>query len=256
MRLWNSWDREYPNANVRQPRAGGIFSDDGDVYLRPKCRAFHSPTARPSLATASDSAIQKSSPFPFTSQYCPKEPRALDGKGHPLDREECTSRFNAPMMVHLCRQSSAAEAVLPINWSVTSSASTALSGSPLSTDSTETTSWSPLTVGLSGTTSRLRPQNAIKHENGCSFYLLLAIRGNDCFKGPSKRRQLLPRLFEVRHSSPSPPQTGRKWVENRAQVPAYPLTSHFSGVRGGTTTIPLEADLLLKRRAGRSDGST
>ena len=26
------------------PRPGGIFSDDGDVYLCPKCRAFHSPT--------------------------------------------------------------------------------------------------------------------------------------------------------------------------------------------------------------------
>ena len=58
-----------------------------------------------------------------------------------------------------------------------------------------------------------RTQNAIKQEYGWSFYLLLTIRGNDCFKGPSKRRQLLPRLFEVRHSSLHLRRPGRKWVE-------------------------------------------
>ena len=143
-------------------------------------------------------------------------------------------------MVHLCPTIGGGGGSAANNWPVTSSASPALRGSPSSTDSTETTSWSPLTVGLSGSTSRAAIGNAIKHENGWSFYLLLVIRGNDCFKGPSKRRQLLPRLFEVRHSSPSPPQTGRKWVGIGPvpQVLAHPLTSHFSGVRGGTTTIP------------------
>jgi hypothetical protein len=28
-------------SNCREPRSGGIFSDDGAVYLCPKCRAFH-----------------------------------------------------------------------------------------------------------------------------------------------------------------------------------------------------------------------
>ena len=28
-------------SNCREPRAGGTFSDDGDVYLCPKCLAFH-----------------------------------------------------------------------------------------------------------------------------------------------------------------------------------------------------------------------
>ena len=28
-------------SNCQEPRAGGVFSDDGDVYLCPKCLAFH-----------------------------------------------------------------------------------------------------------------------------------------------------------------------------------------------------------------------
>jgi hypothetical protein len=28
-------------SNCQEPRAGGSFSDDGDVYLCPKCLAFH-----------------------------------------------------------------------------------------------------------------------------------------------------------------------------------------------------------------------
>jgi hypothetical protein len=28
-------------SNCNEPRAGGVFSDDGDVYLSPKCLAFH-----------------------------------------------------------------------------------------------------------------------------------------------------------------------------------------------------------------------
>jgi hypothetical protein len=28
-------------SNCREPRGGGTFSDDGDVYLCPKCLAFH-----------------------------------------------------------------------------------------------------------------------------------------------------------------------------------------------------------------------
>ena len=28
-------------SNCHEPRAGGVFSDDGTVYLCPKCLAFH-----------------------------------------------------------------------------------------------------------------------------------------------------------------------------------------------------------------------
>jgi len=28
-------------SNCQEPRGGGVFSDDGDVYLCPKCLAFH-----------------------------------------------------------------------------------------------------------------------------------------------------------------------------------------------------------------------
>jgi hypothetical protein len=28
-------------SNCHEPRAGGVFSDDGSVYLCPKCLAFH-----------------------------------------------------------------------------------------------------------------------------------------------------------------------------------------------------------------------
>ena len=28
-------------SNCQEPRAGGVFSDDGDVYLCPKCMAVH-----------------------------------------------------------------------------------------------------------------------------------------------------------------------------------------------------------------------
>jgi len=28
-------------SNCHEPRDGGVFSDDGDVYLCPKCLAFH-----------------------------------------------------------------------------------------------------------------------------------------------------------------------------------------------------------------------
>jgi hypothetical protein len=28
-------------SNCGEPRDGGVFSDDGDVYLCPKCLAFH-----------------------------------------------------------------------------------------------------------------------------------------------------------------------------------------------------------------------
>jgi len=28
-------------SNCQEPRAGGVFSDDGDVYLCPRCLAFH-----------------------------------------------------------------------------------------------------------------------------------------------------------------------------------------------------------------------
>jgi len=28
-------------SNCQEPRAGGVFSDDGDVYLCPTCLAFH-----------------------------------------------------------------------------------------------------------------------------------------------------------------------------------------------------------------------
>ena len=73
MRLWNSWDRDTRMLESSTAATGGIFSDDGDVYLCPKCRALRSPIARPSLATASASAIRKSSPS-FTSQIARKTP--------------------------------------------------------------------------------------------------------------------------------------------------------------------------------------
>ena len=42
MKGWSSWGLAYRNARTsREPRAGGVFSDDGSAYLCPKCLAFH-----------------------------------------------------------------------------------------------------------------------------------------------------------------------------------------------------------------------
>ena len=146
-------------------------------------------------------------PFHSPPNIARKNPRPLTEKVIPLTvrsaRRDQRAHEGAPLPTIGGGGGSAAN-----NWSVTSSASTALSGSPSSTDSTETTSWSPLTVRLSGTTSSRRTQNAIKQEYGWSFYLLLTIRGNDCFKGPSKRRQSAAPSVRGPPLFPSPPQTG------------------------------------------------
>ena len=42
MSRWSSWGRPCRNSRIAESqRGGGVFSDDGKVYLCPKCLAVH-----------------------------------------------------------------------------------------------------------------------------------------------------------------------------------------------------------------------